>query len=335
MKRATKGIRTAAVALAALMVAAGCGSSSTKANSTTPRPGKTALAANQMLRLAVATMPRSLDPALASSSLFPHLYSEALLAINPAGNNVVPAAAKSFGVSPNGLTYTFHLRNNGFFSNGQPVTAQDFVYAWRHLIDPRVAAPRGRLFAHQVKGGAQVASLDPKTAGPAIDAGLANLGLKAVNNKTFQVTLAQPSLDFKWIATLIDGAPVLKSAVSANSAWATSPATLITNGVFHVSAINAGQSITLVPNSHYRAQPLLKTIVVSKATAAAEWTKYLNNEAEIAYPPEPLLHAASVDPTLAKQIISFPIPSVEWTTFNTTKAPFNNPKVRAAFAEAM
>lgn len=292
------------------------------------------MAKDQTLRLSVGRAPRTLDPAVSGQTLFSHLVAEPLLTLNSTSTDVVGAAAQSYDVSHDGLTYTFHLRSDGGYSDGKPVTAPDFVFAWRRLVDPRVAAPNGSLFAADVKGGKAVAVLDPKTAGAQIDSALTSLGLHAPDAHTFTVTLARPDAAFKWIATLVDGSP-LRQGVVQQQGWATTPQSLITNGVFRLSAINPGQSYTFVPNAHYRTPPKLQTIDVEVAQASAEWTKYLNNEADIAYPPEAQLHAASTDPTLSTQIVQDPQPSVEWTTFNTTKAPFNNAKVRQAFAEAV
>ena len=296
--------------------------------------GAVALAKDQTLRLSVGRPPRTLDPGVSGQTLFSHLVAEPLLTMNPDSTDVVGAAAESFEVSHDGLTYTFHLRPDGAYNDGRPVTAQDFVFAWRRLIDPRVGAPNEMVFANDVKGAKDVAALDPKSAGSQIDTALGALGLKAGDAHTFTVTLGRPDAAFKWIATLVDGSP-LRQDVVEQSGWATTPQTLVTNGVFRLSSLNQGQSCTFAPNTHYRAQPKLQTIVVEVAQASTEWTKYQNDEADIAYPPEAQLHAVSTDPTLSKQIVHDPQPSVEWTTFNTTKAPFDNPKVRQAFTEAV
>src|ERR1700730_6879 len=108
---------------------------------------------SQVLRVAVAALPASTDPALT-----PAYYSgiartayEALLKPKADLTDVRPAAAESYEVSSDGLTYTFHLRPRGAWSDGVPVRAQDFVFGWRRILDPRVNSPVAGLFAARIK----------------------------------------------------------------------------------------------------------------------------------------------------------------------------------------
>lgn len=304
----------------------------------TPRPGD--LAADQTLRIdPYGSFIRSFDPGQQNfDNAFARFYTETLLKPVPDKDDVTGAAADSFDVSADGLTYTFHLRADGRYSDGQPVKAGDFVYAWGRVIDPRLAAPAGAAFASVVKGGLALANLDPKGDAAALDAALGNLGLAAPDERTFVVTLPHPLPEFKWIATQGVGAPVRRDVVERFGAdkWATKAETLITNGPFKTSEIVTGQSITWVPNPSFREKPILTKILSTEQDVQPAWTSYLNNELDVSNgPPEGSVDGAIKDPATGKQLITYPVLAMDWVTFNTTRAPFDNPKVRLAFAQAI
>src|SRR5579862_4436098 len=203
------------------------------------------------LRLALGGTPSSLDPALQREPwerALASFYTEALLAPRPDLQDVEPAAASAYDVSPDGLTYTFHLRSDGRFSDGGRVTAADFVTAWRRLIDPRVGSPHADLFASIVRGGAYAEALGPGVPHAPIEPALAQLGLIAPDPLTFQVTLAHPAPWFKWLATVWAGAPA--KVVGAS---------VLSNGPFAIASTGS-TLITLTPNRHYRRQPRLGRI---------------------------------------------------------------------------
>src|SRR4029077_7438740 len=132
--------------------------------------------------------------------------------------------------------------------DGVPVKAQDFVYAWQRLIDPRLAAPNETLFANAVLNGGRVSLLDPQRDAASIDNALNTLGLKAVDDLTFQVQLARPDPAFLWLAALPASAPIRKDVVvQSGDKWATNPLTLVTDGPFKVSDMVKNDHISVVP----------------------------------------------------------------------------------------
>src|SRR5438067_10681802 len=252
-----------------------------------PRPGQPVpnLAADQTLRIQLTEGPRSFDPALqylTSEEEIGRLYAEPLLRPTPDLADVEGAAAQSYEVSSDGLTYTFHLRPNGQYSDGHPVTAQDFVYAWKRLIDPRLAAAHADLFAQAVSGGSEAEALDPNSDAARIEPALSALGLKAIDNLTFQVTLPRPQGYLKWIATLWNGAPVRADMVQARgAAWATDPQTLITNGPYRVAAM--GSTVKLEANPHYwGGRPPVTAITAAVATSAEAVRSYAAGDLDLA-----------------------------------------------------
>src|ERR1700694_4668488 len=169
------------------------------------------LAKDQTLRLNNNTEPNSLDPGQEQYSYEGSIgasISEALLKIKPDLSDAAPATAASYSVSTDGLTWTFKIRSNAKWSDGKPVTAADFVYAWQRILDPRLAATYADpFFDGTIAGAADYLSLDPVKDAAKIPAFLSGLGLSAPDASTFQVKLQAPSPFFKWIARLWMSAP--------------------------------------------------------------------------------------------------------------------------------
>src|ERR1700746_2137248 len=132
-----RSIRAFALVSAAVFAAVACGGQSGTTG------GQMASADKQILRVNDGTEPNSYDPgqetytyeAAVGRNVF-----EPLLTPKSALSHVQPAAAQSYDVSSDGLTYTFHLRTNAKWSDGQPVTGADFVYGWQRLLNPALAA---------------------------------------------------------------------------------------------------------------------------------------------------------------------------------------------------
>src|SRR5438132_12733759 len=148
------------------------------------------LAKDQVLRVMLEDQPASLDPGQTQytyETAVLRAISEPLLRPNPDLSGVVPAAAQSFDVNGDGTAYVFHLRTNAKYWDGTPVKAQDFVYAWQRLIDPRLAAPNETLFANAVLNGERVSLMDSQRDKSAIDGALGTLGCRGVDDYTFHV----------------------------------------------------------------------------------------------------------------------------------------------------
>src|SRR6202795_3188812 len=299
------------------------------------------LAKNQTLQLLLEDQPGSLDP---GQTQYPYetavlrAISEPLLKPLADLSGVVPAAAQSYDVAAGGTVFVFHLRQAAGYSDGTPVKAQDFVYAWQRLIDPRLAAPEATFFSNTILNGDKVSNLDPQRDAANIDAALNTLGLKALDDNTFQVTLAQPDPAFLWLAAMPAAAPVRQDIVKKNGdKWAASPDTLITNGPFKVSEMVAKDHITVVPNPHYwGAKPTLTAIVFQVVNdGAAALTKFKAGQLdEISVQPAQAAVVAG-DASLKQDLVKTPDLTVFWITFRLDASPTNNTKLRLAIAQAI
>ncbi|HVC76862.1 MAG TPA: peptide ABC transporter substrate-binding protein [Candidatus Micrarchaeaceae archaeon] len=299
------------------------------------------LDADQSLRVLLDDQPASLDPGQTQytyETAVLRAISEPLLRPNPDLSGVSPAAAASFDVSPNGTIYAFHLRRNAEYWDGTPVRAQDFVFAWQRLIDPRLASPSEAFFADAVLNGDKVSILDPRRDASKLDAAVASLGLKATDDYTFQVTLSHPDPAFIWLAAMPAGAPIRQDVVKASGdKWATTPKTLVTNGPFKVAEMVAGDHINVIPNPHYWGpHPTLTSIdFVIVNDGAAALAKYESGQLDVIDVQPAQAAGVAADATLSHELMKTPSLSVFWLAFQVTSPPLNNVRVRRAIAEAI
>jgi len=323
---------TCALVLAAALVS-GC-----EAPSITAQPK---LASDQTLRVMLEDQPASLD---AGQTQYPYetavlrAIGEPLLRPKPGLDGVTPAAAESYEVNSAGAAYVFHLRPNAKYWDGTPVKAADFVFAWQRLIDPRLAAPNETLFADAVLNGQRVSLMDPQRDASTIDAALTTLGLKALDDLTFQVQLERPDPAFIWLAAMPAGAPIRKDVVTkSGDKWATAPDTLVTNGPFKVTEIAKGDHIRVERNPNYWGpKPTLSRIdfvIVNDGAAALD--KYRGGGLD-EMPVQPAQAAAvAADSTLSHQLVKTPNLEVFWIVFRVNSPPLDNAKLRLAIAQAI
>jgi oligopeptide transport system substrate-binding protein len=299
------------------------------------------LAKDQVLRVQLEDEPASLDPGQTQytyETAVLRAVVEPLLKPKADLSGIQPAAAQTYEVNNTGTAYVFHLRTAARYWDGTAVKAQDFVFAWQRLIDPRLAAPNETLFADAVLNGEKVSLMDPQRDKATIDAALNTLGLKAIDDLTFQVQLAHPDPAFIWLAAMPAAAPIRRDVV-ANSGdrWASAPDTFVTNGPYRVTEMVKNEHIRVQRNpSYWGAKPSLDRIdFVIVNDGAAALTKYRNRELEeIAVQPA---QAASIagDSNLSRQLVKTPNLTVFWIVFRVNSPPLNNVKVRQAIAQAI
>jgi oligopeptide transport system substrate-binding protein len=338
MPAVTLGLwRLRALALAVLVLTAALACSP---SSPTLTQG-TRLDKDQTLRVLLDDQPASLDP---GQTQYPYetavlrAISEPLMRPTADMNGVTPAAAQSYEVSSNGMIFAFHLRRTAQYWDGTRVLAQDFVFAWQRLIDPRLASPSEALFAADVLNGDKVSLLDPQRDAAKLNAAVATLGLKATDDDTFQVTLSHRDPAFVWLAAMPAGAPIRQDIVKGSGdKWATSPDTLVTNGPFKVTEMVPNDHLTVVPNPHYwAAGPTLTAIdFVIVNDGAAALAKFKNGELdEMDVQPAQAAGVAG-DTKLSRELLKTPSLTIYWLVFRVTSPPLNNAKVRRALAEAI
>lgn len=187
--------------------------------------GAEAASSKQVFTYINGAEPRYLDPALNTAADAANIIInvfEGLTRVNVKGETV-PGMAEKWTVSKDGLTYTFYIRKNAKWSDGKPVTAYDFEYAWKRALDPKTASE----YAYQlyyIKNGQKFNEGKAKAS---------DVGVKALNATTLQVTLEAPTPYFLELTNFPTYFPVRKDIIEKyGDKWATDPKTYIGNGPF-------------------------------------------------------------------------------------------------------
>ena len=263
-------------------------------------------------------------------------------------SDVEPVGATSFDVSSDGLTYTFHLRQNEKWSDGKPVVAGDWVYGWKHFLNPALAAGYVDPFFDQtIKGASGYGNVDTSS-DAAVDAYLNGLGLSAPDDHTFVVQLDHPAAYFKWVATLWMAVPLRKDIVEAGGtikstdatkleAWANNASTIVGNGPYMIKEIASKDHVTLVPNPNYWAPaPHLQQIIYYEiADGNTAYSQYQTGALDVIGVPLADVTVVRNDPKLSKEAKLIPTLSQYWISMNTTRPPLDDKNVRMALAKSV
>lgn len=188
------------------------------------------LDSDQIYRSLLGTTPTTLDPTFAQYTedfLILRDLFETLVRQLPTDGSLGPAAAESWTVSPDGTVYTFKLQPKATWNDGKPVTAKDFVYSWRRLVDPKTSAGYG----------AYLAQLNVVNAGKIAKGEVApdQLGVRAVDDYTFEVTLTQPTPWFLQGLLLQVTAPLREDVITKWGTQWVQPEHFVTNGPYQVT----------------------------------------------------------------------------------------------------
>lgn len=309
----------------------------------------TQLAPVQELRLNLGTEPQTIDPNLAADAVsvgvVRQLYGGLLgfdenLELTPALAKELPSQANG-GISEDGLVYTFRLREDAAWSDGKPLTADDVVYSVKRLLDPVTGSPYAPMY-FDIKGAAEYAMAmgNPADPQPVDEATLARLrdgvGVEAVDEHTVRITLVSPRYTFAYLAAIWPIYPLRQDVVESGGDW-TEPGRHVSSGPFMLDEWTHNDHITLVPNPHWCGEKprLTKIVLRMMADPNAAYAAYLNNEIDVVIVPPPNVEAVESDPELRKQIAR----SVDMSTFayefNVNQPPFDDPRVRQAFAMAV
>lgn len=250
----TKAVLALLMAGTMMLGVVGCGSSSDTAGSGSATTGTestgsdTAAAGSSDMNVMLETPVESLDPQQATDGTSFEViadYTDGLMQMDADGQ-AVPAIAESYDLSDDGLTYTFHLRSDAKWSNGTPVTAADFVFAWQRAVDPAVASEYAYMLSDigQIKNAAEIIAGDMDKS---------ELGVTAVDDTTLQVELNVPVSYFLSLMYFPTFYPVNEEFFnSCGDTFATSPETILSNGAFILDSYEpAATAFHLTKNADY------------------------------------------------------------------------------------
>jgi oligopeptide transport system substrate-binding protein len=210
-----------------------------------PACSKRSSDSQQVLRLAQRNEPATLDPHLATlpdEFFIIRALGEGLLTPNPDGGSPLPGIAESWSVSPDGLVYTFRLRPDAQWSNGDPVTADDFAYSIRRVLTPTTAAPKAPLF-FSLKNAREFFE------GKIGD--FAQVGVAARDAHTLVLTLGHTNQDLPALAASGPWIPVHRPTVEARGRHWTRPGSHTGNGMFTLREWSPNQHIVVRKNPAY------------------------------------------------------------------------------------
>lgn len=286
--------------------------------------------------------PETLDPALNSAVDGGNMLItllETLLIIDK-DNKVQPGQAESYTVSPDGLTWTFTMRDGLKWSDGTELNAKDFEYTMKRITDPDVGAPYGSTVVGMIEGYLDAAGNPDEKGKPTTKPDRDKLNVKASEDgKTLTIKLAYPCSYFDKIVAFGTMSPVQKATVEKNGdKWATKPETYVCNGPYMISEWTPGEKIICKKNPNYKGGWDNSKIVTEQLTfllledSAASYAAYTSGQAlmikDVPTEEIPSLKKAAdggdfyVDTNLGTYYLSM----------NNQKAPFNNVNVRKALS---
>ncbi|HVU22875.1 MAG TPA: peptide ABC transporter substrate-binding protein [Opitutus sp.] len=293
--------------------------------------------AAQVLHMSVGPDPNDLDPQRVSTNQAAAIamaLGEGLTNYDPADLHPVPGVAASWEISPDGLVYTFHLRPDARWSDGTPVTADDFVFSARRILSPAFAGEFAYMF-FVVKGAEDI------TAGRSTD--FSRVGVRALDAHTLRYELRQPAPYFltlvaHWSWYPVQPATILKFGRidEPSTAW-TRPGNFVGNGPFALAEWRPGDAVVARKNPHYwdvarvRLQEIdFRLIDNSDAEERAFRSGQLHVTESVPHGKLATYQAAPGGPL---RIV--PIFATDMVSLNLHRVPLDQPLVRQALALAI
>ena len=309
--------------LSTVMIAAvaltGCSSSNTPSEE-----------AGSVLRMNLQLEPPSLHPGIATDVQSIAVIRASMEGLMRIGQDGKPheAGAEKVEVSEDMKTYTFTLRDHKW-TNGDPVTAYDYEYAWKWILDPKNEAPYAYMLypivnAEEAKKG---------------EVGVDEIGMKVIDEKTIQVQLTNPTPYFEDLSAFTVFYPVNKKVAEENPNWHTQADTFVGNGPYKLESWKHGSELVLKKNNDYWDAATVKLDTVKLAIIEDQNTELSMFESgELDWVGSPLSEIPSdALASLLKEdrVSSIPIAGTYLYRFNTSKPPFTNEKIRKAFSYAI
>jgi oligopeptide transport system substrate-binding protein len=273
--------------------------------------------------------PESLDPHKTSTIYEANILRDLFmgLMVHNAKAELEPGAAESHTISADGKVYTFKLRAGALWSDGTPVTADDFVFSWRRVTDPATASEYAYILA-------PVVNAEDVTAGKKKPE---ELGVKAVDANTFEVTLNAPTPYFLELMTHQTTFPVSKANIDAKQAEFTKAGNLVSNGAYTLAEFVPNDHIKAVKNPKFYDAANVKIDVVNYIPTEDRSTAMKRLEAgELDSNDDiPTEQLAELKTKFGDQVRLGPYLGTYYYAFKIKKAPWDNVKLRHAISMAI
>lgn len=295
-------------------------------------PQLAASAQGNVLNLAIGSEPPTIDPAIAtdttSGAIIDNVF-EGLTDTTPEGE-VIPALAESWDMSEDGLVYTFYLREDSVWSNGDGVVAGDFEYGWKRALNPETLSQRAE-FLYVIEG-AQAYNVG--------EGSVEDVAVKALDDYTLEVTLVAPTAYFTELLGMYTFLPVNQTVVESNAEWAVGLTDdYITNGPFLLTEWVHQSHYILTKNEQYwdkdnvALDEVHVQIIESQATQSNE---YLSGSLDYLGSPYGEVALGMIDEFTEQGVLQTkPISAIYWYVMNTTDPTMANVNIRKALALAV
>ena len=270
--------------------------------------------------------PETLDPSKASTTYEAHILRDLFegLVMPDATANIMPGAALSWQISDDETVYTFKLREDALWSNGDPVTADDFVFAFRRLQDPETAAEYASML-YVVKNAESIntGKMNPE-----------EIGARALDARTLEITLNAPTPYFLELLTHPTAYPLHKASVERLGDDWTKPGKLVSNGPFILAERVLDDHIKIIRNArfHDAADVKLDAVIFyptqDRSTAIKRFEAgELDSNDEL-----PLEQIHNLKEKFGDQLHIAPYLGVYFFYINLAKEPWSNPQLRRAIS---
>ena len=321
MKR-NKKVALTATALSLSAILAACGADEEKSTTSTADGEKE-------LNLLITSEPPSLHPQLASDTTSGAILENTFEGLTTMKNGEpVLGAAEDYIVSDDLLTYTFKLRD-AQWSNGEKVTAEDFAYAWLWALNPENASEYSTIL-YPIKG-AEAYNNATATA--------EDVAIKAIDEKTLEVTLEAPTPYFLELTAFKTFFPIHKATAEANPKWYTEADSYVGNGAYTLSTWNHSGEIVLEKSETYwdAANVGIDTVNVAMVESeTTQMTMYDAGEVDFLGAPYGTISLDAIDRLKSEDALNVTdLASIYWYKFNTKDPVMQNENIRKALTLAI
>ncbi|PJG60085.1 peptide ABC transporter substrate-binding protein [Aeromonas cavernicola] len=239
-----------------------------------------------------------------------------------------PAGALRYQLDSSGTVYTFTLRPEAKWSNGEPVTAADYVYGWQRAADPKSASNYAWFI--ELMGVANAAEVIKGSKRPE------ELGIKAIDPHTLQVTLSNPVPFFLKMLSHYTTFPAPKATIEQHGSEWVKPGNIVSNGAFMLKEWTPNERLVSVRNPHYwdnQHTVLNQVVYLEIVSASAAYSRYRTGELHYTiYPVEQYQQIKRQSP---QDLLTAPMLATYYYVFNTQRKPFDDPRVRKALSLAI
>ena len=293
-------------------------------------PPGTELAGKQELVRNNGSEPATLDPHKVESDVEGNIIRDifdGLVAVRPDGS-IEPRLAETWEQKDN-TVWTFHLRPGITWSDGTAITAKDIVWSWQRLVDPKTVSPYASYPANMHIVNANEISLGKMPAD--------SLGVKALDDQTLQITLDQPNASLLQMLDHYVMVPIDPVVVKRFGDKWTQPSHIVTSGAYKPVQWVVNERIVAERNLRYwdnRHTVINKVTYLPITSETADVNRYKAGEIDIVYT-VPINQFAQLKKTMGNELKVSPQLATYYYEFNTTKAPFNDPRVRMALNIAL